>query len=259
MVDEWGRMWLLDFGAVGLLDATTRRSLEDIALGMSVNEPLVVARAARRLAGDSTADLQTLESDIGLLMVETAGGFDPALIQQVLQVMTRHNLHVPRSMTSLSRAMLTLDGTLKVIDPTFELRTQANAAANLMQTPDEGMTGDLLNQELQRSLPVLRNLPEHIDELATLLRAGRLSVRVERFADRDERVVSSWIDRILTGIFGCMGLLASGVILIAAELSPSKDIRLSLQAIGFIGLVFASVFLMRAVAQVLRRDRTSVE
>jgi hypothetical protein len=53
--------------------------------------------------------------------------------------------------------------------------------------------------------------------------------------------------------------LASGVILVAAELAPSRDVRLSLQAIGFIGLVFASVLFMRSVAQVLRRERTSVD
>ena len=33
MVDEWGRLWLLDFGAVGLLDPVTRRALQDIAVG----------------------------------------------------------------------------------------------------------------------------------------------------------------------------------------------------------------------------------
>ena len=80
---------------------------------------------------------------------------------------------------------------------------------------------------------------------------------MERFADRDEQVVSGWIDRILVAVFGSLGLIASGVILVAAELAPSHDIRLSLQAIGFIGLVFSSVLFMRAVAQALRRERTS--
>ena len=121
------------------------------------------------------------------------------------------------------------------------------------------MAGDLLQAELRRSLPVLRTLPEHIDELATQLRAGRLSVRVERFADRDQQVVSAWIDRILGAVFGCVGLMASAVLLVAAELATTRDIRLSLQAIGFIGLVFSSVLFMRAVAQALRRERTSLE
>jgi ubiquinone biosynthesis protein len=256
MVDEWGRLWLLDFGAVGLLDAGTRRALQDIAVGMSAAEPVVVARAVRRLAGaESTADLTSLESDIGMLMVENATGFDPAVIPEVLAVMSRHGLSVPVSMTVLSKALLTLEGTLRLIDPTFDLAVEATAAADALATDDPGLAGDLLAQELRRSMPVLRNLPEHIDELATQLRTGRMSLRVERFAAGDAAVVSSWIDRILVAAFGCVGLLASGVILVAAEVSRVHDVRLALQAIGFIGLVFSSVLFMRSVAQALRRER----
>jgi ubiquinone biosynthesis protein len=258
MVDEWGRLWLLDFGAVGLLDPTTRRALQDIAIGMSAGEPMVVARAVRHLAGaEATADLQVLENDIGMLMVETAGGFDPSVVPEVLSVMTRHGMTVPPSMTSLSKALITLEGTLRVIDPSFELATEASSVADELSDHDPEVMGDLLQQELRRSLPALRSLPEHIDELATQLRSGRMSVRVERFAGRDELVVSGWIDRALIAFFGCVGLLASGVLLVAAELARSSDIRLTLQSIGFIGLVFSSVLFMRSTAQILRRERTS--
>jgi ubiquinone biosynthesis protein len=258
MVDEWGRLWLLDFGAVGLLDPTTRRALQDIAIGMSAGEPMVVARAVRHLAGaEATADLQVLENDIGMLMVETAGGFDPSVVPEVLSVMSRHGMAVPPAMTALSKALLTLDGTLRVIDPSFDLATEASSATDELSDHDPEMMGDLLQQELRRSLPALRSLPEHIDELATQLRSGRMSVRVERFAGRDEQVVSSWIDRALVAFFGCVGLLASGVLLVAAELARSADIRLTLQSIGFIGLVFSSILFMRSTAQILRRERTS--
>jgi ubiquinone biosynthesis protein len=259
MVDQWGRLWLLDFGAVGLLDPSTRRALEDMAVGMTTDEPMVVARAVRNLAGDATADLRALESDVGRLMVESAGGFDPALVHQVLSVMVRHGLRVPPSMTSLSRALLTLDGTLRVIDPSFVLASEAGASAQALAVPEGDVDGDLVQQELRRALPALRTLPEHADEIATQLRAGRLSLRVERFAGRDEAVVGRWIDRVLIGAFGGIGLLASAVLLVAAELAGTRDIRLSLQAIGFIGLVFSSVLFMRAVAQVLRRERSAVE
>jgi ubiquinone biosynthesis protein len=260
MVDQRGRLWLLDFGAVGLLDPVTRRALQDMAIGMSTGEPMVVARAARHLAGaDATADLQALETDIAQLMAETAGGFDPALVAQVVSVMSRHGMRVPASLALLSRALLTLDGTLTVIDPTFDLAVEATAAADALRGTEEGMAGDLLEQEFRRSLPALRTLPGHLDELATQLRTGRLSVRVERFADRDERVVSGWIDRVLVGLFGCVGLVASGILLVAAELATTRDIQLALQAVGFIGVVFSSVLFMRSVAQVLRRQRTSTE
>jgi ubiquinone biosynthesis protein len=177
----------------------------------------------------------------------------------VVSVMTRHGMRVPASMTSLSRALLTLDGTLKVIDPSFELAVEATAAADALRGPDQDMAGDLFQQELRRALPALRTLPNHLDELATQLRSGRLSVRLEHFADRDEQVVSGWIDRMILGMFGGMGLVASALLLVAAELAHTRDIRLALQAIGFIGVVFSSVLFMRSVARVLRRQRTSTE
>jgi hypothetical protein len=46
---------------------------------------------------------------------------------------------------------------------------------------------------------------------------------------------------------------------VAAELARTHDIQLTLQAIGFIGLVFSSVLFMRSVAQVLRRERMVAE
>ena len=57
--------------------------------------------------------------------------------------MTRHGLRVPASMTSLSRALLTLDGTLRVIDPSFELATEASAAAEALAAPEGELDGDL--------------------------------------------------------------------------------------------------------------------
>ena len=49
--------------------------------------------------------------------------------------MSRHGLRVPASMTSLSKALLTLDGTLRLIDPGFELATEATAAADALSAP----------------------------------------------------------------------------------------------------------------------------
>jgi ubiquinone biosynthesis protein len=260
MVDEWGRLWLLDFGAVGLIDATTRRALEEIAVGLGVSDPAIVARAVRRLAGaEATADLPALESDIGQLMTKTSGGIDPAVISDVLGVMTRHGLSVPASMISLSRALLTLDGTLRVIDPQFDLASEtATRAADLGPTePDE--LADLLGQEVRRSLPVLRNLPEHIDEIATQLRFGRARIHVERFSGDDRRVVSTWLDRALLTLLACFGLLGSSLLLVAAGLVGRGDTRTTLQALGFIGLVVSAILAMRVVARILRRERLGAD
>ena len=257
MVDESGRLWMLDFGSVGLIDPASRRALQDIALGASLQEPLLIARAIRNLAGsDSAASLQSLETDIGLLLIESgAGGFSPGMIQDVLLIMARQGLRVPPSMSLLGRALLTLDGTLRTIDPTFDLKVEAERAISGLSPGETDVREQLLKQEIERALPVLRSVPDHIDELATQLRAGRLGIRVERFAGQDNRVVSHWIDRVLTGLIGAFGLIASALLLLAAELSKSHDAQLALRAIGFTGLVVAAILVMRAVAHILRRDR----
>ena len=80
----------------------------------------------RHLVGDTTSDMRVLERDMSLLLGEAqGGGFSPAVMNGVLDVMERHGLRPPREMLLLSRSLLTLEGTLKVVDPAFNLPAQA--------------------------------------------------------------------------------------------------------------------------------------
>ena len=168
--------------------------------------------------------------------------------------MTRHGLHVPSSMTQLSRALLTLDGTLRIIAPTFDLSTEATGLVRDLGEVEEASPDNLLRQEVLKALPILRGLPEQVDELATQLRDGRMSVRVQRFAENDQTVVDRWIDRALLAFVGSAGALVSAVLLLAANVSHSVDVGDALRAIGFIGLVLSVVLLLRSVARILQRD-----
>lgn len=258
LIDQSGSLWLLDFGAVGLLDPVSRELLQEMALGMSIGEPLIVARALRRLTGsEASADLRLLEADVGSLMVETGGGFDPRVIQDVLTMMSRYGLGVPPSMTQLSRALLTLDGTLRLMAPGFDLTSEATALVRELTSVSDQPSADLLQGEVLRALPILRDLPEHADELATQLRSGRFSVRVERFKGEEARTVERWIDRIVVAVIACGGAVAASLLLLAAGLTHAGDISDLLRGIGFAGLVFAFVLLVRTVAQALAREERS--
>ena len=76
----------------------------------------------------------------------------------------------PPSMTSLSKALITLDGTLRLVDPSFELATRPRGGRRPVrpQTPTWGTC----SKRSCALAPALRSLPEHIDELATQLRTG---------------------------------------------------------------------------------------
>ncbi|MFN8025924.1 MAG: AarF/ABC1/UbiB kinase family protein [Acidimicrobiia bacterium] len=256
-VDPEGTLWFLDFGAVGRLSPVVLESMQEIAIGMQINDAVLLARASLRLAGgDEGTDTHALEADIGMVLTEGLGGgsFDPRAMSMMLEVMQRHGLEVPGAMTVLSRALLTLEGTLRTIDPGFNLGHEATALLPKGEEQHELMQ-EQLQKELVRAMPSLRTLPGHLEGIATQLRAGRLTTRVERYAGEDRAVVDAWIDRIIFATIGVSGLLASALFLVAASLvEADTDLQTTLQVLGFFGVTVTAVIQMRVVAQVLRRE-----
>jgi len=209
----------------------------------------------RHLTGDEVTDLRPLERDLARLLGEVGaeGGMSPAVLSGVLTTMQRHDLTPPGSMVLLGRTMLTLEGTLRVIDPEFSL---AQSAGELMRERSDETIGDpqeIMQRELLHALPALRALPDHAETLAAQLRAGRLSVRTEHYAGGDRDVVDQWVDRVLVAAIGAAGALASGVLLVAGGLADVKGVRDVLWSLGFAGLTFSLVLLMRSAAQSLHR------
>jgi ubiquinone biosynthesis protein len=254
MVSADGTLWLLDFGAVGRLDPLALEGLQGIALGFTLRDPSLLARAVRMLTGDDIADLRPLERDLARLLGEVGdvGGMSPAVLNGVLDTMERHGLKPPGSMVLLGRTLLTLEGTLRVIDPTFDLAPAASELLAGERRDDLADPEELIRREVIRALPALRSLPDHAETLAGQLRTGRLTVRTERYAGGDRRVVDEWVHRMLIVAVAGLGAIASGVLLIAGSLSTLDGVRYTLLGIGFAGVTFALVLLMRSTAQSLR-------
>ncbi len=255
LIDTSGTVWLLDFGSVGRLDAIERDAMRGIVLGVATNDPSLLARAARDLAGNpGSIDLRALEADLaGSLSQLEGGGVDPRLIGQVLGVMQRHGMNVPPSMTLLARALLTLEGTLKQLEPTFNLGNESKSLAMRDHRDAFGSPQEILQKELLHALPALRTLPEHAETLANQLRAGRLTLRMDRYAGGDRQVVDNWVDRTVIAAVGGFGVMASALLLFGAALTQSNRVQFALWILGFFGLAAGSVLLMRSAARALRR------
>ncbi len=252
LIDADGTLWLLDFGAVGRIDPVTREALQGMAIGFSLRDGSVLARSVRYLVGHDQMDMRQLERDMSVLLGEVdSGGLSPASMSAMMDVMERHGLRPPRPMLLLSRTLITLEGTLKTIDASFDLASEAEAIVSRDQGEALGSPEEIAKKEVLRAVPSLRTLPEHAEALATQLRAGRLVVRTERYAGSDRTVVEGWLDRALVVIAGAAGALTSAGLLVAGSLSPDKGVRDALWILGFSGLTGATVLLMRTVAQAL--------
>jgi ubiquinone biosynthesis protein len=256
LIDPQGTEWFIDYGAVGYLDPVTLEALQQMAFGFSMRDPSLLARSVRRMAGrdGEDIDMASLEFELGVALTEVQGSsFDPRAIQVVIRTLSRHGIGVPRALTVLGRALLTLDGTLRIVDPHFRMGPTAQTrmseiAVGALADPEQEFF-----KELARSLPSLRMLPQLGEDIALQARSGRLTLRVDRFSGHDGARVQSWLDSILFATLGVFGLIGSVLLFMAAGMAGNAEYSGYLRIVGAIGLLISIAMQMRVIARILSR------
>ena len=265
LIDAEGTLWLIDFGAVGIIDPVTMDALQLMGAGLATGQPSLIARALRGISGADGESIQpqALEAELSRVLSEQlhAGGFDPRSLQEIISIMGRHAIPVPPTFTVLARALVTLEGTLRGLNPQVDLATAA--AAHLGSTMDLDLSASSAQQALQkevlRNLPSLRALPGLTEDVALQLRSGRVRFQVDAFSGPGRAHLNRWIDQAMFTIVAAVGLMASTLMLVGTSLARPESETAALTAVGYIGLVLSSVMLMRVVAQVLRREGEELE
>jgi ubiquinone biosynthesis protein len=263
LVDATGTLWFIDFGAVGIIDAVTLRALQLVGVGLGAREPGLIARGLREMSGSagSAIDVVALESEISRLLSErlVGAGFDPGTLQDLLAIMERQGLPVPPAFTLIARAVVTLAGTLRGIDPSINFATAATQHFGSSLQPAGGDASDLARRELLRALPSLRALPALAEDIALQLRSGLVRFEVETMTAASRTTLTGWVDQVLFAGVGSVGLLTSALLLLGTALAPTGSDTATLTAIGSIGIVLSSVMLLRVVAQIVRRQSDTFE
>jgi ubiquinone biosynthesis protein len=159
---------------------------------------------------------------------------------------------------ALFRTFATLEGTLALIAPSFDLVAEARSAGRTRMS--EALSPPRLRraaeEELVSLLPLVRRLPRHVDRIADSVEHGRLAVRVRLFADaRDRRLVTGLVHLTLTAVLGAVaGIMA--VLFLGMTGGPQLNDTVPLFPVFGYGLLVVSVVLaLRVLVVVLRPDR----
>jgi ubiquinone biosynthesis protein len=262
LVTEDGTLNLLDFGSTGIVDPPTLEALGGLLLAANLNDSELLQRAVMSISPPPPGtDLVALEADLGrfmVLYVSGGSGFDVGMLRAMIAVLQRHHLPVPTSLTLLSRALITLDGTLSTMAPGFGFAQEAQELAGpmVMPTASTDQANELVQKELLRAMPSLRTLPGQAEAIGNQLRAGQLTIRTRRFADPDEAAfVRDLVNRGVLAAVGIIGMVASAIVLLASTAEPDPSQASTLAGVGYVGLFLSTVISMRVVALVVR-DRS---
>ena len=253
------RLALIDFGSVGRLDAQLRSGLQNLLLAIGRGDPAALRDALLDLVTYSDElDEQQLERALGQFMaVHLAGGTAPSteMFTDLFRLGSRFELAIPAEIGTVLRALATMEGTLTLVDPGFDLVAEARqyAAAHVTGQLSPQAVQKTAADELMALLPMLRRLPRRVDRITGAMEQGRFSVNVRLFADeRDRRVVTDLTHLFLLTLLGAATGIGA-VLLIGAPGGPKINPTVSLfQVIGYNLLIIAGVLVLRVLFAIFR-------
>ena len=253
------RLALLDFGSVGRLDAQLRSGLQNLLLAIGRGDPAALRDALLDLVTyPDELDEQQLERALGQFMaIHLGGGTAPSteMFTDLFRLGFRFELTIPAEVGTVLRALATMEGTLTLVEPGFDLVVEARqyAAAHVTGQLSPRAVQKTATEELMALLPVLRRLPRRADRITGAMEQGKFSVNVRLFADeRDRRVVTDLTHRFLLTLLGAATGIGA-VLLIGAPGGPKITSTVSLfQVIGYNLLIVASILVLRVLFAIFR-------
>lgn len=253
-----GTLALLDFGSVGRLDKSGRSALARLVLAVDLGDPVAATDAlVAALDRPRGLDERALERDLGTLIVRYGGGASAsgALFTELLSTVVGHGFSVPGQLAAAFRAMTTLEGTLRLLDPDVDLVTQARELGGSVlgsQLQPRALRATL-EEQLLRVLPIVERLPRRLDAITDAAQHGELSLQVRLLADRRDRSFITGIvsQLVMTLLAGAAAICA--VLLVLADGGPviTDGIRLY-PLLGLTLFLFAFVLAARSLVLAFR-------
>lgn len=251
---------MLDFGAVGHLDAADRDGLASVFAAIDHGDARILTDALLGLMDrPEDLDVRTLQRAVSALLARYRGGVDrgegTALFSRLTRMFSDFRLIVPETVAVALRSLAELEGTLRVLDPDYPLVDTARREGSELVKDRLRPAGwkDAAEGVLMESLPLLRDLPRQVSGIVGDLQGGRLSVSMRMFRNPGDRAfVTGLLQQVTVALVAGFCVLG-GVMLIAfGDGGPTLVDELTWHAaMGYVVLFCGFLLSLRTVAMVL--------
>lgn len=246
---------IIDLGMVARLSPRMRDHVVDVMVSAFRRDYEGIADALYAIGTPTKpVDMDAFRAEVSLLSekylgkrlkeIELSG-----MVRDLIRVGTKYGIEVPTEFMMVAKALMTVEGIGKEIDPDFDLMEEAKPLfSELLRkryTPER--IGNELLRRVERLTGATYSVPQQVQDILNDMRLGRLVVKTE-----DLRITRS-ADRIGRQIFSALiisALLLSGAWLVAARHTW----------VGFGLVALATLWLLGHLARELylelgRRDR----
>lgn len=262
LIEPDGTIVLIDLGAVGRIGPGHRAAVLDMLAAASLGDAGGLRHALERITVfDQRLDTRRLDSALEAFLgrhLRSGGGITATAFEDLASLIGTFGIVLPRWFGTLSRTMVSLEGTLTTIDPDFSLVDAAREhAEQTAGRPTPEKIKDTVEREVLQQLPRLRRVPQRLDEFFGQAIAGQLSAKVSFLSDeRDARLLTKLVDRLVLAIIAAATGIGATLLLgvdAGPELGGSVTIN---EVLGYFGIATAAALAFRVVAGVVRDGET---
>ena len=177
----------LDYGMMGVLSKEHREHLADILVGIITKDASKVTKTLLNLSKHKPVeDTESLESGIcELIEIYSACPSKDleigTLLQRIGDMVIEYHLKLPRDFYLLAKALVTIEGVGRELDPDFNTVEHATPFAKKLireRMNPKRLIEDFVNSALEARL-LMRDLPFEVREILRLMKRGEAKIRFE--------------------------------------------------------------------------------
>ena len=258
-----GQIVLIDLGMTGRLNAKTRSVLKQMIFAVAKQDSPALADGLLRFAGTESdaADYPALLADLDTIVAEY-GTVDlkdldlASFVTALTQLAQRHGIEVPSTVTTVARALVTLEGLLDEFIPDVNMIEIISEHIATSKPLDRAAADEVksLGVEAHAALHGLLGALCETKVAARMLTRGQLRVNMELAgAEEPMRMLSEMVNRLTMALI-VVGLYVGSSIVYFAGVPP---IVFGIPVVGFMGYVVAFVLSVWIVFDIYFKGRRS--
>ena len=213
---------MIDLGMVGRLSPRMRDLTIDVMVGAARRDYEAIADAMFAIGTPTKKiDMQAYRAEVALLAekylgkplkdIELSG-----MVRDLVRGATKYGVQIPTDFTLMAKALMTIEGVGKEIDPDIDVFAEARPLflELLRKRYSPERLGNELLRRLERLSGATYNMPQQLQEVLEDLRLGRLSVRT---IDPEASASAERLGRRLHSAIVASAFTLSGAWLVAAR------------------------------------------
>ena len=258
-----GQIVLLDLGMTGRLNAKTRSVLKDMIFAVAKQDSPALADGLLRFAGAEAdpedypallADLDVIVKEFGT--VDLAELDIAAMLTALTQMAQRHGIEVPSTVTTVGRALVTLEGLLDEFIPDVNM-IQIISDHIAASTSKKDFATDEAKSLVVEGHQALHSLLAAANELkvaSRMLTRGQLRVNMEMVGSQEPiHLLANMVNRLTMALI-VVGLFIGSSIVYYAGIKP---VIFGIPIVGFLGYVIAFVLSVWIVFDIYFKGRSN--